>query len=64
MISQVIQRDYVIAQFSVLCLLFPQDGNSPLHDAAYSGHIDTVKFLLHHGAGSSLCNEVSVIVNW
>ena len=34
-----------IAQFSVLCLLFPQDGNCPLQL-----YLDTV----HHGADSSL----------
>ena len=43
--------------------LFPQSGNSPLHDAAYSGFIDTVKLLLGEGADISLRNIVSVIVN-
>ena len=45
-------------------LLFPQYGNTPLHDAAGSGHLDIVKFLIQHGADPSLLNKVSVIINW
>ena len=47
-----------------LSLLFTQYGESPLHPAAYWGHLDTVKFFLLNGADLSLRNEVSVIVNW
>ena len=47
-----------------LVLFFSQNGNSPLHEAAYFGYLDTVKVLLQHGADLSLCNKVSVIVNW
>ena len=45
-------------------LLFPQDGDSPLHIAAYLGNLDIVEFLVLRGADLSLCNKVSVIVNW
>ena len=41
--------------------LFPQDGDTPLHDAAYWGHLDIVKFLIQHRADPSLRNKVSVI---
>ena len=54
-----------ISALSDTCtLLFPQDGDSPLHAAAYWGYLDTVKFLVLRGADLSLCNKVSVIVNW
>ena len=54
-----------ISALSDTCtLLFPQDGESPLHYASYDGHLDTVKFLVLRGANVSLCNKVSVIVNW
>ena len=54
-----------ISALSDTCtLLFPQEGNSPLHFAASNGRIDTVEFLLQQGANVSLCNKVSVIVNW
>ena len=54
-----------ISALSDTCtLLFPQEGNSPLQLAAYGGHLDTVKFLLQQGADLSLCDKVSVIVNW
>ena len=55
-----------ISALSDTCtLLFPQlTGSSPLHLAAYSGHLDTVELFVVRGADVSLCNEVSVIVNW
>ena len=54
-----------ISALSDTCtLLFPQEGNSPLHVAAYRGNLDIVEFLVLRGADLSLCNEVSVIVNW
>ena len=56
-----------ISALSDTCtLLFPQNGDSPLQLAAYSGRLDTVKFLLQQGADLSLCDKVSVsvIVNW
>ena len=54
-----------ISALSDTCtLLFPQYGNSPLHFAAGYGHLDTVKLFVLRGADLSLCNKVSVIVNW
>ena len=54
-----------ISALSDTCtLLFPQVGDSPLHDAASGGNLDIVEFLVLRGADLSLCNEVSVIVNW
>ena len=54
-----------ISALSDTCtLLFPQYGNSPLHHAASGGRLDTVKLLVLRGANVSLCNDVSVIVNW
>ena len=54
-----------ISALSDTCtLLFPQSGNSPLHFAARGGHLDTVELFVLRGANVSLCNEVSVIVNW
>ena len=54
-----------ISALSDTCtLLFPQSGNSPLHLAALNGHLDIVELFVVRGADVSLCNEVSVIVNW
>ena len=54
-----------ISALSDTCtLLFPQNGSSPLHWAASGGCIDTVKLFVLRGANMSLCDEVSVIVNW
>ena len=54
-----------ISALSDTCtLLFPQYGRSPLHYAAIRGRIDIVEFLLQQGANMSLCDKVSVIVNW
>ena len=54
-----------ISALSDTCtILFPQSGSSPLHYAADRGHLDTVEFLLQEGADLSLCDKVSVIVNW
>ena len=54
-----------ISALSDTCtLLFPQNGDSPLHYAAYNGSLDIVKLFVLRGANVSLCNEVSVIVNW
>ena len=53
-----------VLNISALSDTFPQYGNSPLHDAAMNGHLDTVKLLLRQGANLFLCNKVSVIVNW
>ena len=54
-----------ISALSDTCtLLYPQDGDSLLHWAAYNGHLDTVELFVLRGANVSLCNKVSVIVNW
>ena len=54
-----------ISALSDTCtLLFPQSGNSPLHLLLYNGHLDTVELFVLRGADLSLCDEVSVIVNW
>ena len=58
-----------ISALSDTCtLLFPQSGDrygrSPLHYAATNGYLDTVKLFVLRGANMSLCDEVSVIVNW
>ena len=54
-----------ISALSDICtLLFPQSGRSPLHYAANRGHLDTVELFVLRGADLSLCNKVSVIVNW
>ena len=54
-----------ISALSDTCtILFPQDGDSPLHYAVSVGYLDIVEFLVLRGADLSLCNEVSVIVNW
>ena len=42
-------------------LLFSQNGDSALHEAAVWEHLDIVKFLLEQGADLSLRNKVSVI---
>ena len=45
-------------------VLFPQDGDTPLHRAAYYGNLDCVKALLTHRETSlSLHNKVSSFVN-
>ena len=62
--SESVQVLNISALSDTCTLLFPQHGDSPLHKAAYSGKLDTVKFLVLRGADLSLCNEVSVIVNW
>ena len=46
-------------EFIILC---SQNGDSPLHYAAYSGHLQIVKLLIQNGASSTQCNNVSVIV--
>ena len=54
-----------ISALSDTCtLLFPQNGSSPLHWAAGNGNLDIVEFFLQQGADLSLCDKVSVIVNW
>ena len=54
-----------ISSLSDTCtLLFPQLGDSPLHLAAYCGHLDTVKLFVLRGADLAHRNKVSVIVNW
>ena len=42
--------------------VFSQNGDSPLHYAAYSGHLQIVKLLVQNGASSTQCNKVSVLV--
>ena len=42
--------------------MFSQDGDSPLHVAAYGGHLQVVKLLIQNGASSTQCNKVSVII--
>ena len=42
--------------------VFSQYGDSPLHRAAYGGHLQVVKLLIQNGASSTQCNNVSVIV--
>ena len=46
-----------------MSLLFciSQDGDSPLHYAAYYNHLQIVKLLVQNGASSTQCNKVSVI---
>ena len=46
-------------EFIILC---SQNGDSPLHYAAYSGHLQIVKLLIQNGASSTQCNNVSVLV--
>ena len=51
----------------MLCLtlvfynLFPQSGDTPLHDAAIEGHLDIVTLLTQRGAELSRPDDVSVI---
>ena len=45
-------------------LLLPQDGDTPLHDAASQGKLDTVTLLVQMGSDPTVINKVSVIVNW
>ena len=42
--------------------VFSQEGDSPLHYAAYFGFLQVVKLLIQNGASSTQCNNVSVIV--
>ena len=51
----------------MLCLTLSsisQVGRTPLHFAAYNGHIDVVKLLIQNGADISVLDNVSVIINW
>ena len=45
-------------------LLFPQNGDTPLHEAARNDKLDTVTVLVQSGSDLSVLNKVSVIVNW
>ena len=47
---------------SVFFFVFSQFEDSPLHIAAYHGHLQVVKLLIENGASLTRCNNVSVIV--
>ena len=42
-----------------MIIMFLQDGDTPLYDAATYGHTDIVKMLLREGADVNVKNEVS-----
>lgn len=46
----------------VVCVLCPQYGRSPLHLAAYKGHIEVVRILLKAGCDLDIQDDVSKII--
>ena len=42
----------------VMCCVFLQDGNTPLHDASVWGHVAVVEVLLKNGAAINQTNKV------
>lgn len=44
-----------------ISLFFPQSGLTPIHVAAFMGHVNIVSQLMHHGASPNTTNVVSIL---
>ena len=42
----------------IVCHTYAQDGETPLHLAAGGGHLETVKYVIEHGASVDVRNRV------
>lgn len=49
------------AELCSLCVVSPQYGRSPLHLAAYKGHIEVVRILLKAGCDLDIQDDVSTL---
>ena len=47
----------------VVCIIYQQLGNTPLHDAVYDGHIEVVRLLLLSQANMEIKNNVSTAIS-
>ena len=48
---------YIYPLLSIYIIVLSLGGATPLHRAAYSGHLDIVNLLLHHGADPSIVDS-------
>lgn len=53
----------LFTRLSCVCVLCPQYGRSPLHLAAYKGHIEVVRILLKAGCDLDIQDDVSTCLS-
>ena len=49
----------ILLNLVIMCCVFLQDGDTPLHDASQSNQGATIEVLLKNGAAINQTNEVS-----